>query len=182
MKINETAKNNIKGIAVLLGVIVFFIAMYHAACYACSWAVEACAPRDTIIIELTEPLKNGIEEKYGYVIPDNAELIFGKVRHGRDSTLKLYYSVTLDGLHGYESGMAASEIYELMWDGKKNEVDYGSCSYDGVEEFEEEHNVKFTFLGECDRVPYTGMWLSEPKDGKIFVYIDGYRPASSWYD
>ena len=108
---------------------------------AASFIFTACIPRDTIITELTEPLKNGIEEKYGYVIPDNAELIFGKVRHGRDSTLKLYYSVTLDGLHGYESGMAASEIYELMWDGKKNEVDYGSCSYDGVEEFEEEHEL-----------------------------------------
>jgi hypothetical protein len=164
-----------------LGVIIFFIAMYHVSCYACSWAGEACAPRDTIITELAEPLKKGIEEKYGYIIPDNAELIFGKVRHGRDSTLKLYYSVTLDGLPGYEPGMALSEIYEIMWDGKKSDVDYGSCSYDGIEEFEEEHNVKFSFLGECDRVPYTGMWLTEPKDGKIFVYIDGHRPSSDWY-
>ena len=182
MRINETVRNNTKGLFVLLGVIIFFIAMYHVSCYACSWAGEACAPRDTIITELAEPLNKGIEEKYGYIIPDNAELIFGKVRHGRESTMELYFSVELEGLPGYNKGMEPSGIYRLMWNGKTSDADYGSYFSEVDKDFEAEHGVKFDLYAQCEIAPFSGIWLSKIKDGKIFVYIDGYRPASSWYD
>ncbi len=137
---------------------------------------------DITITELTEPLKKGVEKKYGYVIPDNAELISGWIEQGQDSSLKLYFSVELAKLPGYKQGMELSEIYELLWDGKKGDVDYGPPTIGEIEKIEQEHNVEFSFAAGCERAPFTGIWLTEPKNGKIFVCIDGYRPASSWYD
>ena len=137
---------------------------------------------DITITELTEPLKKGVEEKYGYVIPDNAELISGRIEPGQDSSLKLYFSVELEGLPGYKRGMELSEIYELMLDGKKGDADYGAPPIGGIEKIEQEHNVEFSFAAGCERASFTGLWLTAPTGGKIFVYIDGYRPASSWYD
>ena len=137
---------------------------------------------DIAITELTEPLKKGVEEKYGYVIPDNAELISGRIEPGQDSSLKLYFSVELEGLPGYKKGMEPSGIYRLMWNGKTSDANYGSYCSEVDKDFEAEHGVKFDLYAQCEFAPYSGIWLSKIKDGKIFVYIDGYRPASSWYD
>ena len=137
---------------------------------------------DITITELTEPLKKGIEEKYGYVIPDNAELISGRTEPGQDCSLKLYFSVELEGLPGYKKGMEPSGIYRLMWNGKTSDADYGSYFSEVDKDFEAEHGVKFDLYAQCEIAPFSGIWLSKIKDGKIFVYIDGYRPASSWYD
>lgn len=150
---------------------------------AASFIFTACIPRDTIITELTEPLKKGVEEKYGYIIPDNAQLISGRFTSGSiDRSMELYFSIELDGLSGYEDGMEFPEIYGLMWDGRESDANNGIYFSKVDQDFEAEHGVKFDWYSQCEIAPFTGMWLSTPKNGKIFVYIDGYRPASSWYD
>ena len=149
---------------------------------AASSICTACIPRDTIIIELTEPLKKGVEEKYGYIIPDNAQLISGRFTSGSiDRSMELYFSVELDGLTGYKDGMELSDICELMRSGEQNDAKGERYIFEGFEDFQKEHGVEFSLVSYCSSVPYTGMWLTEPKDGKIFVYIDGHRPSSDWY-
>ena len=159
-----------------------FVVFLYIFPRACSNLVENVLLRDTEIISISDSMKHGIEEEYGYIIPDNAELICGRVRHGRESTMELYFSVELNGLPDYAEGMEPSEIYELMWNGKTSDADHGSYFSEVDHDFEAEHGIKFDWYSQCEIAPFTGIWLSTPKDEKIFVYIDGYRPASSWYN
>lgn len=182
MKAKERSTVILKKWLIAFAVVFVFVVFLHIFPHACSGLVENVFMRDTVITCISDSMKNGIEEKYGYIIPDNAEFIFGKVRHGRESTMELYFSVELEGLPGYKKGMEPSGIYRLMWNGKTSDADYGSYFSEVDKDFEAEHGVKFDLYAQCEIAPFSGIWLSKIKDGKIFVYIDGYRPASSWYD
>ena len=155
---------------------------YSLLCMA--FACISCVEDEEVALNgISESMRQGVEQKYGYIIPDNAQLMEGRITTGMDYSLLLCYSLELDELEGYNEGMQSSDVYLLLWEEKKSDVEYNTnCSFEGIEEFENKYGVKFSFFSICDRVHYTGMALSKPKNGKIFVYIDGYRPASSWYD
>ncbi|GEM_PF-3345069 len=185
MKTDNSTIVKFKVLLITLAVIAALAALYHGSRYCCACIIENLTEKP--IKSLSELLLHGVKEKYGFIIPDNAHLIKGNVLFGKDSSaLALYFSVELDGLEGYDAEMDHDRLFSVMHEASlNNEKVHGYYSNDP---YYKEASTWYTgsfsnkFIWWCSWAEHAEVWLSEPEDGKLFVFLLADDPESRWYE